>query len=223
MVSERGLGHRSVSEGGFTLIEFLIAALVTTAVLGGTVMLASQLQQAYTTQLDDVAVEEEARFSLDWIEQALRNAGSNPYGIAASGCAAATFAAIEMDPDGNGDNDDIRVHADINPPNGLLGGVAGTCDEPNEDITIAYDAADLVITRQDNNLDMDPVAMTEPVITELLFTYLNSSRTVTANPNLASYVHVRVTGQSLVKQQLYDADTAFTTTTLETEVHIRTR
>ena len=208
---------------GFTLIEFMIAALITTAVLGGTVMLASQLQQAYTTRLDDATVEEEARFSLDWIEQALRNAGSNPYGITASGCAAATFAAIEMDPDGNGDDDDIRIHADINPPNGLLGGVAGTCDEPNEDVTIAYDAANLVITRQDNNLDMDPAAMTEPVITELLFTYLNSSRTVTTNPNLVSYVHVRVTGKSVVKQQLYDADTAFSTTTLETDVHIRTR
>ena len=30
-------------------------------------MLATQMQQAYSTQLDDATVEEEVRFSLDWI------------------------------------------------------------------------------------------------------------------------------------------------------------
>src|SRR5688572_25611113 len=181
--SAGGLGRHSFSEGGFTLIEFMISALITTAVLGGTVMLAAQLQQAYTTQLDDVTVEEETRFSLDWIEQALRNAGSNPYSITVSGCAAAAFTGIGLDPDGDGANDDIRIHADINPPNGLLGGVAGACNEPNEDVTIAYDNVNLVITRRDNNLDMAAVNMTEPVITNLLFTYLDSAGNVTVNPN----------------------------------------
>ena len=52
---------------GFTLVEFMIAALIMTAVLGGTVMLASQLQQGYSTQLDDVVVEQEVRYALDWI------------------------------------------------------------------------------------------------------------------------------------------------------------
>lgn len=215
-----------VNERGFTLIEFLIAALITTAVLGGTVMLAAQLQRAYTTQLDDVTVEEEVRFSLDWIEQAIRNAGSNPYAIGASGCAAAAFTAIGIDPDGDGANDDIRIHADINPPNGLLGGdpvALNACNEANEDVTIAHDNVNLVITRRDNNLDMAPVIMTEPVITNLLFTYLNSAGNVTANPNAVAYVRVSVTGKSVPKQNLYDANNAFTTTTLQTEVHIRTR
>lgn len=212
-----------VNERGFTLIEFLIAALITTAVLGGTVMLAAQLQQAYTTQLDDVTVEEEARFSLDWIEQAIRNAGSNPYTIGVSGCAAAAFTAIGIDPDGDGANDDIRIHADINPPNGLLGGVAGACNEATEDVTIAYDNVNLVITRRDNNVDAAAVVMTEPVITNLLFTYLDSAGNVTANPNAVAYVRVSVTGKSVPKQNLYDANNAFTTTTLQTEVHIRTR
>jgi hypothetical protein len=212
------------NERGFTLVEFLIAALITTSVLGGTVMLASQLQQAYTTQLDDVTVEEEARFSLDWIEQALRNTGSNPYDITAAGCAAATFTPIEMDPDGDGLDDDIRIHADVSPPNGLLGGAAGVCADANEDLTIAYDDANMAITKRDNNLDMAAVTMTEPVITSLVFEYLDSSRNVTANPNAVTYVRVRVTGQSATKQNLYEDDESdFTTTTLETEVHIRTR
>ena len=233
MVTSHSTPRRASNEGGFTLIEFMIAALITTAVLGGTVMLASQLQQAYTTQLDDAAVEEEARFSLDWIEQALRNAGSNPYSINSlvSSCAAAgTFTAIDIDGDSDGDGvttDDIRIRADINPPNGLIGGGAATCGlapEPNEDLTIAFNNATLVITRRDNAVDAAAVDMTEPIITAVQFAYfLADGVTATANENLVSYVRVRVTGKSVPKQNIYDANNAFTTTTLETMVRIRIR
>ena len=225
--------QRASGEAGFTLIEFMIAALITTAVLGGTVMLASQLQQAYTTQLDDATVEEEARFSLDWIEQALRNAGSNPYSINSlvSSCpAAGTFTAIDIDGDADGDGvttDDIRILADINPPNGLIGSlVTGACDltSTNEDVTIAFDDANLVITRQDNTVDANPVIMTEPIVTAVQFAYFTADGvTATANENLVSYVRVRVTGKSVPKQNIYDANDAFTTTTLETMVRIRIR
>ena len=228
--SERGPGHRSLGEGGFTLIEFMIAALITTAVLGGTVMLASQLQRAYTTQLDDATVEEEARFSLDWIEQALRNAGSNPYSINSlvSSCAGAgTFTAIDIDGDADGDGvttDDIRILADINPPNGFIGGASGVCDESNEDITIAFDDANLVITREDNSDGLGAIVMTEPIITAVQFAYFTSDGvTATTNENLVSYVRVRVTGKSVPNQNLNDTDSAFNTTTLETTVRIRIR
>ena len=196
----------------------MIAALITTMVLGGTVMLASQMQRAYTTQLDDVVVEEEARFSLDWIEQVLRNAGSNPYSITVSGCAAANFTPITII-----GTSSIRVQSDSNPPNGLLGGLAGACNEEGEDITIAHDVAALVITRRDHNLDAAAVAMTEPVVIDLDFTYFDSNRNVTANPNLVSYVGVRVIGKSVPNQRLNAANANFNTRTLETEVHIRTR
>jgi hypothetical protein len=224
MVNER----RRPAEAGFTLIEFMIAALITSAVLGGTVMLASQLQQAYTTQLDDATVEEEARFSLDWIEQVLRNAGSNPYNVDSlvSSCAGAgTFVGIDIDPDGDGVHDDIRIRADVNPPNGLLGGPAGCIPaEANEDVLIALDDANMVITRQDMSVDAAPVAMTEPVVTDLRFSYLlTDGITPTTNEALVAYVRVRVTGQSLPKQNLYTVENAYTTTTLETLVRVRTR
>lgn len=211
-------------ERGFTLVEFLIAIAITAAVLGGTVVLATQLQQAYSTQLDDVTVEEEVRFALYWIAQALRNAGTNPYDIAAWLCpgTGTVFQAVRLDPNGNGVDDDVRIQADMNPPNGMLGGPAGVCDEAGEDVTIEHDPGALVITRLDNNTDTDglPDTMTEPVISELLFTYLDSSRTVTTNPDLVTYVQVRITGQS----QAYNANLGeATTSTLETEVRLRTR
>ncbi len=208
---------------GFTLVEFMIAAFITTAVLGGTVLLATQLQQGYTTQLDDVLVEQEARFALDWITRILRSAGSNPYNLNTSPCpdVGTAFEAIRIDPDGDGMDDDIRIQADIYPPNGILGGdVAGTCTEEGEDVTIAHDAEALTITLEDNNTDDAPQAMTEPIMTELEFTYLNSARNVTADPDLIAYVQVQVTGRSKSFNTILGE---YPETTLTTEVHVRTR
>jgi hypothetical protein len=221
---QQGGGDRTLRDArGFTLVEFMIACLITTAVLGGTVMLASQLQQGYTTQLDEVVVEQEVRFALDWITRLIRSAGSNPYSINTSPCpvVGTPFQALRLDPDGDGMDNDIRIQADISPPNGILGGdVAGTCNEEGEDVTIAHDADASTITRQDNNIDDDPQAMTEPIITELEFTYLDSARNVTANVDVIAYVQVRVTGRSKTYNTILGEQPE---TALDTEVHIRTR
>jgi hypothetical protein len=217
-------GGRSVGDDrGFTLVEFMIAAFITTAVLGGTVMLASQLQQGYSTQLDDVLVEQEARFALDWITRILRSAGSNPYSLSTSPCpvVGTPFQAIRIDPDGDDTDSDIRIQADVSPPNGILGGsVAGTCTEEGEDVTIAHDADALTITLDDNNTADGPEAMTEPIITELEFTYLDSGRNVTTNADLIAYIGVQVTGRSKTYNAILGE---YPETTLNTAVHVRTR
>ncbi len=217
-------GNRTLRDArGFTLVEFMIACLITTAVLGGTVMLASQLQQGYSTQLDEVLVEQEVRYALDWITRLLRSAGSNPYSVNTSQCpvAGTPFQPIRLDPDGDGMDDDIRIQADISPPNGILGGsVAGTCNEEGEDVTIAHDADASTITLQDNNIDDAPEARTEPIITELEFTYLDSSRNVTDDVDLIAFVQVQVTGRSKTYNTILGENPE---TTLNTEVHIRIR
>jgi Prokaryotic N-terminal methylation motif len=217
-------GNRTLRDArGFTLVEFMIACLITTAVLGGTVMLASQLQQGYSTQLDEVLVEQEVRYALDWITRILRSAGSNPYDIETSPCpvVGTPFQQIRLDPDGDGMDDDIRIQADISPPNGILGGnVAGTCTEEGEDVTIAHDGDASTITLQDNNIDLAPEAMTEPIIAELEFTYLDSGRNVTADEDLIAFVQVQVTGRSKTFNTILGE---YPETTLNTEVHIRIR
>ena len=217
-------GNRTLRDArGFTLVEFMIACLITTAVLGGTVMLASQLQQGYSTQLDDVLVEQEVRYALDWITRILRSAGSNPYGVETSPCpvVGTPFQEIRLDPDGDGMDNDIRIQADVSPPNGILGGnVAGTCTEEGEDVTIAHDADASTITLQDNNIDDAPEAMTEPIITELEFRYLDSARNVTDDADLIAFVQVQVTGRSKTFNTILGQHPE---TTLNTEVHIRIR
>lgn len=198
-----GLGRRSSkSEGGFTLIEFLIAMAITTVVLGATVALAASIQQAYTADLDDVAVEQEVRYALDWVARYVRSAGSNPYSCA-------VFQPIWLDPNGNGADDDVRVQADINPPD-------GDCTDSGEDVTIALDPVARVITL---DTGAGAVAMTDPIITNLQFTYLNDAHNPTAAESQIAYVLIAVTGRSKGR----DTNTGFTQFTLSSEVRIRVR
>ena len=198
---------RLVSEKGFTLVEFMIAALVMSFVLGGTVMLATQLQQSYSTQLDEAALEQEARYALDWIARDLRQAASDPYHEIDSD------QELFIDPNGGGDPDDsIRIQADINPPDGVL-------DDDGENVTIEFDAVDGVITREDT-IATTTEDMTDGIFTDLQFTFLDSSRTATADPDNVAYVRVQVTAQSRAWNSNLGERPSFT---LAKEVRVRTR
>jgi Tfp pilus assembly protein PilW len=207
---------------GFSLVELLIVAFLTTAVVGSAVMMASQVQQGYSHQLDDAGVQQETRFVVDWIAKTLATAGSNPYRIVTSQCPATgtAFQALRFDPDGDGIQDDVRIQADINPPNGLLIGVLGTCNEPGEDITIAHDPQVNAITRLDRATDVSPVPMTSGVFTQLLFSYLAADRTATTVPASAAYVRVSLTGRSTAANQNVGG---FQTFTYSSEVRLRSR
>jgi len=196
-----------VSEKGFTLVEFMIAALVMSFVLGGTVMLATQLQQSYSTQLEDAALEQEARYALDWIARDLRQATSDPYHEIDSD------QELFIDPNAGTDLDDsIRIQADINPPDGVL-------DDDGEDITIEFDAVNGVITREDT-IASTTEDMTDGIFTDLQFTFLDSSGTATTAPDNVAYVRVQVTAQSRAWNSNRGERPSFT---LAKEVRVRTR
>jgi Tfp pilus assembly protein PilW len=204
-VAAGGPGHRnSKSEGGFTLVEFMISALVMTLVLGGAVALSMQIQQAYSTRLADEAVEQEARYALDWIARDLRSAASDPYDVIPLN------QGIWLDPNGGSDpNDSIRLQADINPADGDIA-------DAGEDVTIALDSANRVITRRDSN-GASPVAsaMTDGVITDLEFTCFNADGNLTASSELVAYIRVEVTAASGGHNPY--------SSTLATAVRVRTR
>jgi len=178
------------------------------------------------------------RYALDWITRALRSAGSNAYDISTSECPASgtLVEAIDVDSDGNGIIDGIRLKADIrganatDPPDGKLGGDAGACNQEGEDVQITYNSGARTIRFQDMNTDASASDMTEPVIEGMEFVFYDSSHTMlcsdpctnpaSLNEDLVAFVKVRVTGQS----QAYNAILGDpTTTTLESEVRIRTR
>jgi Tfp pilus assembly protein PilW len=213
---------RGNSEAGFSLVELLVASAISVSIMGSVILVTSQLQRSYYSQLDGTAVQQEGRFALDWIIRTLVSAGNNPILITVSPCPSngTTLRAIRRDPNGDNVQNDIRIHSDLN-GNGLLGGPAtDTCNEANEDITIALDTATNTITKRDNNLDASAVDMTDSVISGLTFTYLDSNRAATASDAAVCFIQVTVTSRTPTINNNTGQQTTYTNTA---EVRVRTR
>jgi prepilin-type N-terminal cleavage/methylation domain-containing protein len=186
------------NDRGFTLAELLVATMITTVVLGGAVMLTSSVQQGFRRQLEDSAGEQEGRYALDWVSRLIRAAGNNPFdlpaavgGTADCPVAGTPYSWVIMDPDADGINNDIRLQADSNPPDGILGGAA--CDQPFEDVTVSYDPVTSSITFLDNNIGGGATVRTDAVIDGLLFVFKDVNHAATVNPANVVYVETQVT------------------------------
>lgn len=210
------------SQAGFTLVEMLIASVITMVVLGGAVAITSQVQTAYRRQVEDSVAIQEGRYALDWIGRLVRGAGNNPFNRVTTDCPAmgTPFSAIRFDPDGDGVDNDIRLQADSNPPDGAIGGTTGSCDQGNEDVTVSFDSANNVITFLDNNLGGSASVRTDQVVDDLRFIYRDSTHAVTAVEADAVYVEIQVT----VRTRTVDASTGEPATrTLSQEIRVRSR
>lgn len=214
--------NRATDSRGFTLAELLVSMAVGSLVVGGAVLLTGQMQKSYGSQIDGAAVQQEARYAMDWISRTLLSAGSNPTRITVGACpvAGTAFSAIRRDPNADGVNNDVRIHADINPPNGLLGGNLGACTETNEIITIAHDAANNTITRQDHSVDAAAVPMSDTVITRLNFQYFSANGAVAAVDDAVSVVRVTITARTPAVDAYTNQPVTFTTSS---DVRLRAR
>jgi Tfp pilus assembly protein PilW len=212
------------NEKGFSLVELLVAMTVSMLVVGGAAVLGGQVQSSYRTQMEAAGAQQEGRYAIQWIERYLRAAGNNPYRVQTTPCPAAgtPFQAIRMDPNANGQFDDIRLQMDANPTNALIGGATGACNELNEDVTIAYNAASLSISLRDNISGLTDTR-TDRNIAGLQFVYRNPQRVVITNAAQAAqvaFVETRVT----VRSKIDDGNLAAPITyVLSSEVRVRSR
>jgi Tfp pilus assembly protein PilW len=215
------------NERGFTLIEMLVASTVTMLILGGAVAITNQVQASFTRQIEDAAAEQEGRYALEWVSRMIRSAGNNPYALppvvgGTGACPAANtpYSWLVINPLAHATDDNIRIQTDSNPPDGILGGTAGTCDQANEDVTVSYSAASRSITFLDNNLGGTASIRTDAVIDGLNFVYRDAGHAVTANAANVIYVETQVT----VRTRLVDSLTGLPATRVLTqEVRIRGR
>ena len=224
MVGTVPVDSRGSVEAGFSLIELLIAMLITVVVLGSAVSVVGGAQNTYKHQLDDVTVEQEGRFALDFIRRTIEPAGSNPYSVSVTACPSAgtLVLPIRMNPNGTNGDDDIRIMADVGIPDGLIVGSAAACTQPNEDVTIARSATQdtegrAAITRYDRGADLAPVAWTDQLFTSLLFEYFDANMVSTASAGSVRVVRVTLAGRS---KKLGEAG-QFETFTLSTNVRLR--
>jgi prepilin-type N-terminal cleavage/methylation domain-containing protein len=219
------------SERGFTLMELLVASVVTVIVLGMSVALTSQIQNGYRRQIEDSAGEQEGRYALDFIGRYIRGAANNPTGASASECptaGATNIDLVQFDPDGDNIDDDVRLLTDANPPDGLFGGAGpfpAFCNQANEDVTISLDPMGTdTIVFLDNNTGGAVSTRTDTVIEDLQFIFRNSAHavldTATANPDNVVYIETRITIRT---RTLVAAAGAPQTRILTSEVKIRSR
>ncbi len=213
---------RATDSRGFTLAELLVSMAIGSLVIGSAMLLTGQMQKSYGSQIDGAAVQQEARYAMDWISRALLSAGSNPTRITVAACpvSGTAFRAIRRDPNADGVNNDVRIHADINPPNGLLGGLAGACNETGEIVTIAHNVANRTITRQDHSVDAAAVSMSDTVITQLLFQYFRANGTVAATDDAVAVVRVTITARTPAVDAYTNQPVTFTTSN---DVRMRSR
>jgi prepilin-type N-terminal cleavage/methylation domain-containing protein len=206
---------------GFSLVELLIAMVVTLLVVGGATMLAGQMQGAYRSQMESASAQQDARYAIEQVERYLRAAGNNPYRLITTPCPATGTAvqAIRLNPDGDGLADDIRLQMDANPTNGLIGGSLGNCNETNEDVTIFHDAANRVISVTQNN-GGGTRPLTEGVVTGLQFVYRNPLHVVTTTAATIAFIETRVTVQTRTADLSQGRPMTYT---LTSEVRVRSR
>jgi prepilin-type N-terminal cleavage/methylation domain-containing protein len=215
-------------ENGFTLMELLVASTITVIVLGSAVAMTSQIQNGYRRQLEDSAAEQEGRYALEWIGRYVRGAANNPTGVEETSCpgpGAVDVEPIQFDPDADGEDDDVRILTDANPPDGLIGGPPGVCDQGNEDVTISLDNNANTITFLDNNTGGAITTRTDTVIEGLEFIFRNAAHAeidktqMNAADNVV-YIETRITIRS---RTIDPASGAPATRTLSQEIKIRSR
>jgi Tfp pilus assembly protein PilW len=203
-------------ERGFTMIELMIAVLVSLTILGSAASVISAVQNTYAHQMDDATVQQEARFAMDFIRRTLEQAGSNPYNISfanVSPCAGVGFQGIRIL-----SSSSVRVQSDVTPDGFLIGEDSTSCNQQGEDVTIAFDSANGTITREDLAIDAAPVAWTDGVFTGLAFQYFDASMTATTDPESVRVARVTITGRSRTARPGVAEGTTFT---LESDVRLK--
>jgi prepilin-type N-terminal cleavage/methylation domain-containing protein len=98
------------STAGFSLIEMIISMSLLSLLLTSVFSLVWRIEKGYAHEKRVSEMQQNQRYGLELITKALRNAGNNPEGIALN--------KIDLDPDGNHQQDSIRIQSDFNPPDG---------------------------------------------------------------------------------------------------------
>ena len=143
------------NENGFTLIEIVMALLITSIVVGAVYSLFSQMTRSFTSQEVTAQVQQQLRLGVDFIARDIRATGFDPTGQTQAGILSATPTSFQF----TADRDE----------NGGL-------SELGENITYTFNAAAGRLERLDANSAFGTEVLVENVdVANSGFTYFDGS------------------------------------------------
>ena len=164
MSAHKKMLGRIKDEKGFTLIEVLMALLITSIVTGSIFSLFSLMTRSFTSQEVTAQVQQQIRVGVDFIARDIRATGFDPTGEADAGILGATPTSFQF-----------TVDRDEN----------GSLLEVDENITYTFNAAAGRLERTDTNSGFGTEVLVENVeVADSGFTYLDGSSPPVATANL---------------------------------------
>ncbi|BCL61002.1 hypothetical protein DGMP_16950 [Desulfomarina profundi] len=172
---------KSSNISGFTLVELMIALLVSSIVAGAIYFVYTGQQNIYTRQEVVVDMQQNLRAGLYLVGQELRMAGYDPSGNAGAGIVTATSNTINFTQDIT-DNAGTATDGD------------GDIADANENVTLAFNAATLQLTRNTGG-GAQPFVDNVDFIE---FAYTLEDGTVTLAPNPSTLDQIRTVQISML-------------------------
>jgi type IV pilus assembly protein PilW len=176
------------SNQGFTLVELMVAMVVSLLALGAIYSTFLNQQKSYVVQGETAAMHQNIRAAMFYLQREIRMAGCDPVGVGGFGISTANYNKITFTEDVRGP--DAGVPPVPGPPDGYVNDIIAP-DVPNEDITYELNGTNLI--RTDNSLN-GPLGDTQVVaqnIDAIDFVYLDKDGTPTAT--LADIRSVEIT------------------------------
>ena len=167
--------QEAIRTAGFSLLELIISISLLSLLMAAVFDTVWRVEKGYSHEKRVSAMQENQRYAMEMITRALRNAGNNPEGIAVD--------KVDLDPDGNGQKDSIRIQSDCNPPDGDIA-------DSEEDVLFRVSGNSLLYRD-------GPPGSTETSIADnvqsLLFAAFDDQGNATTNVDLMSAIVITLT------------------------------
>lgn len=194
-------GMKEKNEKGFTLVELMIAMVISALVMASVYSVYYTQQKSYIDQEEVAAMHQNLRAAMYFMEREIRMAGCDPTGNAGAGIVQNLTSQIRF-------TEDVRGKDLGDPPDGAV--------KLAQEEDISYYLVDGNLVRDTNPDNVDDEEKKDMVIAEnissLTFTYLNSSGGAATGLSDIRLVQVQLMARN---------DDGSKTETLQTRIHAR--
>ena len=187
--------------GGFSLVELMVAMVISLVVLGATYSVFIGQNRTFSNQESIVEMQQNTRAAMDMMAREIGMAGYDPVRVNFDSNTANNFIGVTVNAS------QLQIKADLNSD-----GVIDTSNE--ETIVYAFDATNKRITRTIGS-DTQPFAEN---VESFTFAYLDGDGNVTATSANVRRIRITITGRTAKPDPNYSANSGYRTYTLTSVV-----